>query len=164
MIRHSDLDLALFYYDLAMQEIALSKSGKVRLVIFHERLNHRLPGRCIPGEQILSAWLIYRGRPYQLPLSTTHLILLDLLARHSHPLSAQQIEDLLNSELFYVQLARARSTRTAVRKQVSRIRAILSDYFAYKHVDLDPANILRSEPTSTNEVRYLLAAEVVIEH
>lgn len=163
-MRHGDLDLALFYYDLAMREIALSEIGMVTLVIVHERLNHRLPGRCIPGEQILSAWLIHRGRSYRLPLASTHLILLDLLARHDLPMSAQNIEERLNTELFYVQLARARSTRTAVRKQVSRIRAILSDFFAYKHIGLDVASILRSEPTSSNEVRYSLAAKVVIEH
>jgi hypothetical protein len=157
-------DLALLYYDLAMYEIESVRRRKVRLVIVHERMAHRLPGRCIPGEQILSAWLIYHGCSYRMPLSTTHLILLDLLARHNLPMSAQEIEERLNTELFYVQLSRARSTRTAVRKQVSRIRAILSEFFDYQYIDLDADNILRSEPTSTNEVRYSLFTEVVIEH
>jgi hypothetical protein len=163
-MQRSELDLALLYYDLAMYEIASVRRNKVKLVLVHERMAHRLPGRCIPGEQVLSAWLIYQGRSYRLPLSTTHLILLDLLARHDLPLSAQEIEDRLNTELFYVRLARTRSTRTAVRKQISRIRAILADFFAYKHIDLNAADVLRSEPTSTNEVRYMLFADVVIEH
>jgi hypothetical protein len=160
----SELDIALLYYDLAMYQIESVRRGKVRLVIVHERMAQRLPGRCIPGEQILSAWLVHGGRSYRLPLSTSHLILLDLLARHSLPMNAQQIEERLNNELFYFQLARARSTRTAVRKQVSRIRAILAGFFAYYRIDLDPANILRSEPTSSNEVQYSLNADVVIEH
>jgi hypothetical protein len=163
-VQYSDLDLALLYYDLAMYQIASVRCGKVRLVIVHERMANRLPGRCIPGEQILSAWLVHQGRSYRLPLSTTHLILLDLLAHHRVPMNAQQISDLLNNELFYFQLARARSTRTAVRKQISRIRAILASLFAIRYIDLDPASILRSEPTSTNEVRYSLNADVVIEH
>jgi hypothetical protein len=165
-MQDSNFDLALLYYDLAAYQIESVHRGKVRLVIVHECAGTRLPGRCVPGEEkILSAWLIHQGRLYRLPLSTTHLILLDFLARHNGiSLNAEQIQERLNSELFYVHLARARSSRTAVRQQVRRIRDCMAQCFAKADLDIDPEEVLRSEPTSTNEVKYRLHADVSWEH
>ena len=165
-MQHGDLDLTLLYYDLAMYQIESVRRCRVRLVLVHECKDSRLPGRCVSGERILSAWLVHQGRSYRLPLSTTHLILFDCLARHSKSigLNAEQIQERLNTDLFYVHMARVRSSRTAVRQQVRRIRASMAKCFAEANLDLDAADILRSEPTSSNEVLYSIHADVVIEH
>ena len=164
-MQHSDLDLALLYYDLAMYRIESVRRRKVKLVLVHRYAGVRFSGHCIPGENILSAWLVHQGRPYELPLSTTHLILLDLLARHNGiSLNAQQIQERLNTELFYVHLTRVRSSRTAVRQQVRRIRVCMAKCFAEAHLDIDPEIVLRSESTSTNEKKYRLYANVALEH
>jgi hypothetical protein len=165
-MQYSDLDLALLYYDLAVYQIELVRRGKVRLVLVHECKDTRLPGRCVSGERLLSAWIVHQGRSYILPLSTPHLALLDCLARHSMGigLNAAQIQERLNSDLFYVHLTGVRSSRTAVRQQVRRIRASMAKCFTEANLNLNPADILRSEPTSSNEVRYAINADVVIEH
>jgi hypothetical protein len=165
-MQYGDLDLALLYYDLVMYQIESVRRGKVKLVLVHECKDSRLPGRCVTGERILSSWLVHQGRSYILPLSTPHLILLDFLARHckNFGLNAEQIQERLNSDLFYIHLARVRSSRTAIRQQVRRIRESMAKCFAKADLDLDPDDILRSEPTSSNEVRYSIHADVVIEH
>jgi hypothetical protein len=159
------LDLLSFYYDLAAAEIEAARKGKIKLVFVHEYSGARLTAYCVPGEKILSAWLVHKGRSYRLPLSTTHLVLLDFLARHKGiPLNAQQIQERLNNELFYVHLARTRSSRTAVRQQVRRIRDCMAQCFAKADLDIDPEDVLRSEPTSTREKTYRLVANVSWEH
>ncbi|MHB1865542.1 MAG: hypothetical protein ACYCPS_05310 [Candidatus Saccharimonadales bacterium] len=165
-MQYSDLGLALLYYDLAMYQIESVRRRKVKLVLVHRYAGVRFSGHCIPGEEdILSAWLVHQGRSYELPLSTTHLILLDLLARHNGiSLNAQQIQERLNNELFYVQLTHVRSSRTAVRQQVRRIRVCMAECFAEAHLDIDAETVLRSEPTSTNEKKYRLHANVIVEH
>jgi len=90
---------------------------------------------------------------------------LDFLARHNGiSLNAEQIQERLQSELFYIHMARARSSRTAVRQQVHRIRACMAQCFAEAHLDIDPEDVLRSEPTSTREKTYRLVANVSWEH
>jgi hypothetical protein len=164
-MQYSNLDLALLYYDFAAYQIESIRRGKVTLVIEHECADTRLPGHCVPGENILSAWLIHQGRSYQLPLSTTHLVILDFLARHNGiSLNAQQIQERLNSELFYIHLARTQSSRTAIRQQVRRIRACMAQCFTEAHLDINPEDVLRSEPTSTREIKYRLVANVSWEH
>ena len=82
---HSDLELALFYYDLGRLEIDSLRRGKIRLVILHQYAETTSPersGRCTPGEEVISAFIVHRGQSYRLDLSTTHLILLDYLCRH----------------------------------------------------------------------------------
>jgi hypothetical protein len=168
----SDLDLALFEYDLANLQIAMAERGMVRLVIVHRYAE--LPGGCTPGEEIQLVCLVSAGLSYPVRLSTPHLILFDYLSRHRNiPQTAAQIATGLNTELFYVhhgsnarghRAVRSRTSRTAVRKQVERIRKALAESLADAHLALDPTDILRSEPTSSNERRYSVHANVVWEH
>ena len=80
-----------------------------------------------------------------------------------------EIEAGLNEQLFYVYHAssakrrgeaRARASRTNVRKIIERIRGLLANLFAEEHLPLDPWVILRSNPTSTREIRYSIWADV----
>jgi len=177
---HSELDLALFYYDLAIREIERMTRGQVKLIVVH-RYGATLPDtrgpiRRVAGTEIASAWLIFRGRSYQLPLSATHLILFDYLCWHCAGgigQSASEIEAGLNEQLFYVHHAStakrrgtviARSSRTSIRKQVERIRRTMRELFEEEHLPLDPIQIIRSSPTSTREIRYSICAEVAWEN
>jgi len=168
----SDLDLALFYHDLAMLQIGMAQCGMARLVIVHRYAE--LPGGCTPGEEIQSVWLVNDGHSCQVRLSTPHLILFDYLCQHRGVAqTAAQIAAGLNTERFYMHhcsnarghwVVRSRTSRTAVRKQVERIRRALAQSLTEAHLRLDPTDILRSEPTSSNEKRYAIHADVVWEH
>jgi hypothetical protein len=168
----SDLDLALFEYDLANLQIAMAERGMVRMVIVHRYAE--VAGGCTAGEEIQSIWLVSAGRSYPVRLSTPHLILFDYLARHRNiPQTAALIAAGLQTELFYLdhgsnarghRVVCPRTSRTAVRKQVERIRKALTESLAEAHLRLDPTDILRSEPTSSNERRYSVHADVVWEH
>jgi len=136
---YREVNLALFYYDLAVREIERVTAGRVKLVILH-RYGVRRPGAAsskwrVAGAEVASIWLIFRGKPYRLPLSAPHAILLDYLCWHCASIgqSAAEIEAGLNEELFYVHHATsakrrsvvlARSSRTSVRKQVERNRVM----------------------------------------
>jgi hypothetical protein len=175
---HSDLDLALFYYDLTISETRAKQRSLVSLIIVHENAEPEIPGRpatCTPGEEITGAFLVWKGKSHRLPLSTTHLILLDCLARHrSFGQNAAQIAAALDREIFYTQhgsnaargaAVSARTSRTAVRQQVRRIRSSMNELFKGKHIGLKAEQILRSVRTTTNEVKYQLnAAAVCWEH
>jgi len=166
------LDLALFYYDLATREIGFMERRLIRVVVVHRYAQYARC--CIPGEEIAAAYIVYRGKPYILRLSTPHLILFDYLCRHRDVAqTAAQIAAGLASELFYIHhtsnakgeaAGRARSSRTAIRKQVERIRDCIKECLTEAHIDLDPKDVLRSERTSSNEVRYSVHASVTWEH
>jgi hypothetical protein len=174
----SEAELAVFYYDLAVREIERVTRGQVTFVIVHRYatgvtgMRNTRPKWRIPGAEIVSVWLIFRGKPYQLPLGGPHKILFDYLCWHCAGIgqSAAEIEAGLNEQLFYVHHASAakrrstvlaRSSRTNIRKQAERIRGVMNDLFREEFLPLDPKDILRSEPTSTREVRYSIRANVI---
>lgn len=173
---YSEREIASFYYDLAIREIERMARGQAKLVIVHRYGNTSTNAarsiRRVSGTEIVSVWLIFRGRSYRLRLSTTHLILLDYLCWHCAGgigQSASEIEAGLNEQLFYVhhgssakrgRTVIARSSRTSIRKQVERIRGILAELFAEELLPFDPYKILHSEPTSTREIRYSIRADV----
>jgi len=172
----SDLDFLVFFAELQSIRRDLVLRGKPTLIIVHSYSCVRSPKGCIPGEEVRSAWLTWDGGSHQLPLSTPHLLLLDYIARHSRiPQNARQIEEGLNEDhmRFYLQHASnapsrtavpPRTTRTAVPKQIERIREQLGLFFKTEKIQLDPKGLLRSLPTSSREVRYSVDAIVRIEH
>jgi hypothetical protein len=174
----SEADLAVFYYHLAVREIERVTGGQVTLVIVHryaggmkgERTTRS--GWRVPGTEIASVWLVFRGKSHELPLGGPHKILIDYLCWHcaGKGQSAAEIEAGLNEELFYVHHASAakrrstvlaRSSRTNVRKQVERIRNVMEDLFRSEYLPLNAKEILRSEPTSTREVKYSIRAKPI---
>jgi hypothetical protein len=88
-------------------------------------------------------------------------------------LPCQRIQQLELKEPFYVHNGSngpshitkpTRTSRVAVRKQLHRIREIMAEFFAANVIDLNPWTIIRSEPTSTREVRYRVDAVVSTDH
>lgn len=144
---------------------------RVKLVIIHDYQED--PGVCMPGEEVVAMILIYRGKRYRIPLSPTHLVLMDYLARCRYPEDAWRISAQMQLDPFTTDhginapghcVRSARTSRAAVRMQVSRIRGMLTALIVEEELDMDAEEIIRSEVTSTRTVRYKIDADVSWEH
>jgi hypothetical protein len=145
---------------------------RVKFIIIHDYTE--TPGECMPGEEVIAIILIYRGKRYWIPWSPTHLILVDYLCRHRWiSQDAWRIAAQLQLDPFVVQhgtnapghnVRLARTSRTAVRKQVERIRAVLQKLIDDEGLNLRATDIIRSEESSTRAVRYRIWADVSYEH
>lgn len=166
-----DLALVLFSFDLDMVEAKSEESLGIQIVIVHRYSRTEL---CAPGEEIVAAYIVYKGKSYWIPLSTTNIILLDYLCRHRGlPQTAAQIARGLSTEPFYQRhaanaqgsiLSPPRTTRTAVKEQIMRLRVALRKCFITAQIPLSPEVVLASDRTSGNEVRYRIRAVVRWEH
>jgi hypothetical protein len=163
------LEIILHCHEIALLELSAGRRRRVRLVIVHK---YAYANRCTPGEECSSIWLLWGGRQYQIPLSVTHLLLVDFLCHQSLGKSATEIADGL-TEPFYAHhgsngprhVAKpARTGRVAVRKQIQRVREVMTDFFSENEIDLDPYDIIRTEPTSTLEVKYRVHAAITWDH
>ena len=122
------------------------------------------------GEEIAGIWLVFSARHFPIPLSLGPAILLDYLARHRWLAeSALQIEGGLRADLFSLRHGINASTsrkqtrrfhRSTIKEYVKRIRQVLGVTFAEARLNIDPTDVLVSEVTSGNEVRYRLKAMV----
>lgn len=147
-------------------------SERAQLLIIHDYTE--IPGGCMPGEETAASILLYRGKRYWIPWSPTHLILVDYLCRHRWiAQDAQRICAQLQLDPFVVShgsnapghhVRPARTSRTAVRKQIERIREQLDALFAEEGIPLRARDIIRSEESSTRLVRYRIVADVSWEH
>jgi hypothetical protein len=139
----------------------------------HFKIVHRIreDGKeCSPGEEIAWALLVYRSREYLLKLSLSLLLLFDYLARNRWlPHSARQIVAGMRADPFYTKHgANVRTdgkqtrkiSRSAVKEYIKRIRRALEEAFREAGLKLDPFDVLVSEPTESNDVRYRLKATV----
>ena len=123
---------------------------------------------CAPGEEIVIAYLVHRGQLYPLRLSLALRMLVDYLAKHSHfPQSASQIEAGMRADLFYAKHGtnamlhnglKRRISRSAIREYVKQLRLALGIAFREADLNLDPRQVVASEKTVANEVRYRLRA------
>lgn len=129
---------------------------------------------CTPGEAIAEIRLLHRTKEVSVPLSLRLMLLFDYLARHKHlGQNAAQIAAGLSTDPFTRQhgayahatssLAK-KTSRTAVKQQIMRLRIGLQQAFRKAGLSLDPDRVLLSELTTTNEVRYRLKAAVIWEH
>jgi len=156
---------------LTTERANLSKSGPRFLII------HRFWQRetlCTPGEAIAEIRVLHRTRTISVPLSLRLMLLFDYLARHKQlGQSASQIAAGLSTDPFTRQhgayahassILVKRMSRTAIKQQIMRLRLGLQQAFRKAGLSLDANRVLRSEPTTTNEVRYLLRASVIWEH
>jgi hypothetical protein len=137
----------------------------------HFRIVHRfrVPGSiCLPGEEIVTVFLIYRGREYPLRLSASLRIVFDYLARHSRlAQSARQIELGIRADDFYKYHAKnaggraaliRRIPRSAIKVHIRRLRDALSLVFQEAGMGIDPGRVLITQETVGNEVGYQLKA------
>jgi len=153
-----------------------NQDERVRLTIIHDYAEDPESGECWPGEEIAGTKIFYRGRWYWIPWSPTHMIVVDLLCRNRYRLiglDAWQITAKLQSDPFVLQHATnapghqvrpARTSRTAVRQQIKRVRSVLTKLIEEEGLDLKADDIIRSEETSTRVVRYRIACDVSWEH
>ena len=141
--------------------MTLTSSKRLDFIIIHDYTE--TPGECTPGEEVVAIILIYRGRRYWIPWSPGHLILVDYLARHRWiAQDAWRIAAQMQLDPFVLQhgsnapgscVRTARTSRTAVRKKVERIRGVLQQVFDEEGLDLKASDIIRSEDTSTRSKR-----------
>jgi hypothetical protein len=126
------------------------------------------------GKEVVAIILTYRGNSYWVPLSPFHLVLVDFLCRHRWiAQDAQRISAQLQLDPFVIShgsnapgnhVCPARTSRTAVRKQIERIREQFDDLFAEEGLPLRAKDLIRSEESSTLLVRYRIVADVSWEH
>ena len=145
---------------------------KPKLIIIHSH-SESLDG-CLPGEEASAAILCHRGKRLWIPFGPTHLLLFDFLARNRRiALDAWQIAARMQEDPFIRQHATnapgcherpARTSRTAVRQQIRRMRDVLAQLIKEEGLDLDAWEIIRSEETSTRVVKYRITIDVVWEH
>ena len=134
------------------------------------RIIHRFrkPGTiCAPGEEIGAIYLLGPDKSAVLHFSLTLRLLFDYVASRRMPLSPTQIADGLRASLFHNQhgmnagtLSRRRFSRSAIKEYVRRIRGALQLGIEEVGLSLDPSQVLISDGTVSNEVRYRIKAQV----
>ena len=160
MLTPRQIDHIVYHYYRAVREISSLQRGRVTLAIVRRR---DLSG--VRWEPV-SAWLLHRGLSHQLSLSTTHLWVLYCICRSGIALTASQIATRLDqrfslqNEVADVEIG-ARTSRTAVRKQIQRIREAIEECLERAQLSVDSVDILQSERTSTREIRYRTNAQIV---
>lgn len=166
MSSRDSLALIVEKVDLLIAEMKHLRLAGPHFLVVHR---FRMPGTdCMPGEEIISVFLMYRGREYPLRLSLALRILFDYFAHHSRlPQSARQIELGIRADDFYKRHAanatgRAvltrRIPRSAVRVYVKRLHRAFALAFQDAGMRVDPGNVLISKKTVGNEVGYQLKA------
>ncbi len=135
---------------------------------------HHIPGTiCAPGETIGDISLGGFPTPTSLGLSQMSLLLMDCLCRYRMPLTASRIEQIMNSDPFYVDYAAnqigykqiiAKPDSRNIRVCVPRIQKRMEPVFQELGLRVDPLQILTSEATDSNVIVYRLKATVEIVH
>jgi hypothetical protein len=167
MFAKDELTPVLDAVDLLSAELKQLRSKGPHLCIVHR---FRMPGTdCAPGEEIFAIFLVYRGRPYQVKIGLTLLILIDYLARYSRTgQTAAQIECGVRRDEFYAEhgsnasgrrkLVR-RIPRSAVKELVRRLRCAFALTFHKAGLRVDSRDVVVAERTVSNQVLYKLQAE-----
>jgi hypothetical protein len=157
--------------DVALAERRHLRQRGVHLIVTH--LDH-IPGTlCSAGEMIgdiaLSAY------PELVSLGLTHMshLLMDCFCRYRMPLTAMRIEEIMNTDPFYVNYAAnqvgrneviARPDRNTTRVYVWRVRKQMEKMFRELGLNLNPEHILASEKADANIFVYRLRATTEFLH
>ena len=152
---------------MLLLELKTLRAGRLHFLIIHR---FREPGTvCAAGEEVLSVDLIHRGRQYPLKMSCSQLLLFDYLARSRYAMTTSQIFAGMKADPF-VQRHGANSTsqarlrkkigRSCLKEYILRMRNAFGRAFRKAALNLDPYQVLVSEPTSSNQVCYRLRATV----
>lgn len=157
--------------DLLIAEMRHLRSAGPHFRIVHR---FRIPGSdCLPGEEIVAVFLVYRGREYDLRLPLALLIVFDYFAHSRLAQSARQIELGIRASDFYRRHAEnatggaaltRRITRSAVKEYIKRLHRALSIVFQEAGMNIDPSKVLIIQKTVGNEVRFLLKATISYTH
>ena len=152
--------------------MVFANKERIKFTIIHDYTE--VKGGCSPGEEVSAAVIHVCGQKLWVPWSPTHLVLIDFILQRQHrgqriPLDAQGIVSKMREDPFVLQHAHnapcnmrrsARSSRTAVRMQIMRVRRILDELLWSAGIDIKASTILRSINSSTRVVRYFVDAEV----
>lgn len=143
----------------------------VHLIVTH---SCHIPGTlCAPGERIEDIALAGQPEPPSLGLSPASLLLMDCICRYRRPLTAQRIEQIMNTDPFYIRhaanrvgrnLCIVRPDRKSVRAYVPRIWSQMERAFLRQKLNIDPRQILLAETTDSNIATYRLKATVEVVH
>jgi hypothetical protein len=165
------LDQLIEEIDFIVAERRNLRARGVHLIVTH--LDH-IPGTiCAPGEMVGDVSLGGIPSPTSFGLSHLSLLMIDCFCRYRLPLSAWRIEQIMNSDPFYVDYAAnqidfdqicAKPDSRTVRVYVPRIQRRMEAVFRDRGLVVDPLQILISEPTETNVIVYRLKATVEIVH
>lgn len=159
--------------DVMLAEASALKTRGPHFRIIHRFADPETPGLCVAGEQVVGVFLYHRGHEFQVPLSTSLLLLFDYLAKHRRlPMSAKSIVAGMASDPFCRKhglrglsgLLTRRISRRSVKVYIGRIRAALAEAFREAGLTTDPALVLVAEETTSNEVAYRLRATVDVAH
>jgi hypothetical protein len=110
------------------------KIKELEIVITHQY--QETPGTCMPGEEIVAIVIVYRKKWHRIPLGPSHMILVDYLSRCRWPEDSWLISAQLKLDPFSIEhganapghkVRPARTSRAAVKQQIFRIRAAVSE-------------------------------------
>jgi len=143
----------------------------VHLIVTHSC--HISGTQCAPGEMIEDIALGGQTQPHSFGFSHMSLLLMDCLCRYRVSLSALRIEQIMNTDPFYVHYASnrigcnqclARPDRRTIRVYVRRIMKQMENVFRDAGINLDPNRVLISEVTDSNTILYKLRATIELLH
>lgn len=157
--------------ECALAERRHLRARGVHLIVTHL---HHIPGTlCAPGEIIGDISIGGLPEPVSLGLSHKSLLLTDCFCRYRLPLTALRIEEIMNTDPFYLaygsnRIGRsqtlARPDRNDVRVYIPRVRRRMEDLFRKIGLNVDSDQIVASEATETNVATYRLKATVEFVH
>jgi hypothetical protein len=157
---------------LIVHELKTLRSVGPRFRIIHRSGIHGALD-CVVGEEVAAVYLLSRSRAFFVNLALSQRLLFDNLAKHVHvPRSASQISASMRVEKFYTQhgkniFGRSLTRRfgpTSTKEYVKRLRLALALAFDEAKISIDPASVLVSEPTTSNQVNYVLRAMIEWQH
>ena len=145
---------------------ALKGSARLRLTMVHGY--HQAIKDCFPGETVEYAWLSTHSDVFPLRVSPTALVLADVLGRKKPlALTAAQIERIITSDPFYVNLGanaaprqrtRIGLTRRTIKVYIPRLLRQIGKALKRAGLAMRPEEILVSEDTDLLNVKaYRLA-------
>ena len=157
--------------DVALAERRHLRQRGVHLIVTH--LYHLHGTVCAAGERVGD--IAIGGFPKPVSLGLTHMsqVLVDCFCRYHMPLSALRIEEIMNTDPFYINYATnrighnqvvSRPDRNSTRVYIGRIHKRMETVFRRLGLRLDPEQILTSETADSNVCIYQLRASVEFVH
>jgi hypothetical protein len=158
---------------LIAHEIRKLRAVGPHFQIHHRSSVHAADGGCLAGEEVTAVYVLSGSKAYFVRFALSQRLLFDNLAKHLHvPRSASQIAASMRVDKFYTHHGKnifgesltRRFGSASIKEYVKRLRLALAMAFDEAKVSIDPASVLVSEPTTSNEVNYVLRATVDWQH
>lgn len=156
--------------DLLAAEIRYVRSRRFVFRVVHRW--HITGTACVPGEEVLAIFLVFREHEYQLRLSPTLLLIADYLLRTArYAQTASQISSGIGANGFYVEHGKyggrkrpSRVPRSAVKEYIRRLQKAIGIALTEANLCFDPKEILVVEDSVSNHVLYRWMASIDLVH